>query len=199
MTNNVNITPTRNSGENIAANRLRGAKEEVRPGDLSQGDTSSGRVRQFEPYVPRGAQTVPQGLQNHFSKMGYQLHWVRMTIEGKIDSENLSEVDYKGYEPVDVSEIPENLKRGLQIDDVAGIKGLIVSKDTALFKIPVERYQEIRNYSLRRAQEQLSGVNENIKAAAREHGLEVKLYDESKSVIATGEKARQVKLQDDND
>ncbi len=169
--------------------RLRGARAEVR--------TEKARPRQFEPYRPRGIQDIPPALLNKMTAEGYHLHWVRVTIDGEMDSENLAEVAHKGYEPVQIQDVPENILKTLKISDVAGFKGLIVSKDSALFKIPESRFQEIRKYYQDIADMQLRGVNDQIRQNASVHGLEVKLYDESRSKVSRGENSRQVMAQDD--
>lgn len=169
--------------------KLRGAREEVRPDKVRQ--------KQFEPYRPRGMQEVPPSLRKKLEDEGYHLHWVRITIDGEVDTQNLADVAHKGYEPVDVADVPENILRALQISDVAGFKGLIVSKDSALFKVPQERYEEIREWYRDIAETQLRSVNETIRQNASVHGIEVKLYDESESKVSIGEKARQVMTQED--
>jgi hypothetical protein len=169
--------------------KLRGAHSEVRPEKV--------RERQYEPYRPRGLQDVPPSLKNKMEGEGWHVHWVRVLLEGETDTENLADVAHKGYEPVDVSEVPANILRTLQITDVAGLKGLIVSKDTALFKIPADRYEEIREYYREIADSQLRSVNENIKQNASMHGLTVELHDESKSIVSTGKNARRVMAQED--
>lgn len=169
--------------------KLRGARSEVRP--------ESVRERQYEPYRPRGIQEVPPALLAKMQNEGWHVHWVRVTIDGEVDTENLADVQYKGYEPVDVSDIPENILKSMKISDVAGFKGLVVSKDSALFKIPVERFEEIREYYRNIADSQLRSVNENIRQNASVFGLEVKLYDESETQVATGKNARRVISQED--
>jgi hypothetical protein len=174
---------SRNSG------KLRGAPSEVRPEKV--------REKQYEPYRPRGLQDVPAALQSKLENEGWHVHWVRIMLEGEVDTENLADIAHKGYEPVDVKEVPENILRTLQISDVAGFKGLIVSKDTALFKISTERYQEIRQYYRDIADSQLRGVNETIRQNASMHGITVELYDESKSQVAVGKDSRKVQVQED--
>lgn len=174
---------------NRTGNKLRGAREEVR--------TDTVHTKQFEPYRPRGIQDVPPSLRKKLEAEGYHVHWVRVMLDGKTDTENLAEVAHKGYEPVDVNDIPENVLKTMQVSDVAGFKGLIVSKDSALFKVPQERYDEIREYYRGIADSQLRGVNENIRQNAAIHGLDIKLFDESESKVAVGKNARKVMAQDD--
>jgi hypothetical protein len=183
LTNNENIA-TRTS------NRLRGARSEVRPGEL--------RDSKYEPFRPRGVQEVPAALRKKLELDGYHLRWGRITIQGEVDSENLAELAHKGFEPVYAHEVPENILNLIKVSDVAGFKGLIVSKDSALFKLPKERRDEIRAYFSEIADSQLRGVHQQIRQNAAIHGLDVKLMDESKSEVAYGEKARQVVAQDDN-
>lgn len=181
-----------NAETNIAnrtGNKLRGAISEVRPERVHQ--------KQYEPYRPRGAQDIPTAVKEKLQDDGFHAHWVRITIDGVVDSENLANVYHKGYEPVDVSDIPENVLKTVQITDVAGFKGLIVSKDSALFKIPQERYEEIRKHYRDIADSQLQGANDNIRQNASVHGLEVKLYDESESKVAVGKNSRRVIVQED--
>jgi hypothetical protein len=170
-------------------NKLRGARDEVHPDKVRQ--------KQYEPFRPRGAQEVPPALAQRFANEGYHLHWVRVIIEGDIDTENLADAYHKGYEPVDVADIPDNVLKTLKVSDVAGFKGLIVSKDTGLFKIPQSRYDEIRNYYRGIAESQIQGVHAQIRESAKMHGLDVKLYDESKSTFATGENSKKVAIQQD--
>lgn len=171
--------------------RLRGARSEVR--------TEKVREKQFEPFKPRGSQDIPAALEARMNDAGYTLYWGRILLEGETDSANLADLAYKGYEPVDVSDVPENVKRTLQFDDIAGFRGLIVSKDTALFKIPTERYDEIRNHFRGIADSQIRSVNDAIRDNAKTHGLDVKLYDESESKVAYGKSSRKVVAQDDSD
>lgn len=175
---------------NRTGNKLRGARAEVR--------TDKVRSKQYEPYRPRGGQDIPPAMAEMYEKQGWHLHWCRVLLDGEVDTENLAEIAYKGYEPVDVADIPENIVRTLQLSDVAGFKGLIVSKDTALFMIPQERYEEIREYSRREADDQLRSVNEQIRHNAAVHGLDIKLHDESESRVSVGKNARQVMVQEDN-
>jgi len=178
-----NITINRTDG------KLRGARSEVR--------TDSVRTKQFEPYRPRGSQDIPPQLRKKLEDEGYHVHWIRVLIDGQTDSSNLADVVYKGYEPVDVRDVPENILKTVQISDVAGYKGLIVSKDSALFKIPQERYDEIREFYRKEADGQLRGVNETVRQNAKVHGLDIKLFDESESHVAVGKDSRKVVTQND--
>ncbi len=182
---NANNTAERNSNE-----RLRGARSEVR--------TDKVREKQFEPFRPRGAQEIPAALEKLYADKGYHLHWVRMIVDEKPDTANLADVRHKGYTPLDMTEIPENIKRTLNIGDIAGFSNMITSKDTALWQIPLERYREIRRYYENVADSQIKGVHDQIRESAKMHGLEVKLHDESKSIVSYGKDARKAMVQEDS-
>jgi hypothetical protein len=182
--NETNVVERNSNG------RLRTGRAEVHASDAV-------RTAKYEPYKPRGLTDIDPAIVDMLAKEGFTTRLVRVFIEGSVDTENLLEWTHRGATPVLLSEIPENIAQHLRTSDVGGFKGLIVFKDLALFKIPFERAEQIRKYYEDIAEEQVRGVNDTIRDVAKAHGLQVKLFDESKSEVAVGKNARQVTMQQD--
>lgn len=112
----------------------------------AQGATRGSRPERKKTYErPRNTQ-IPEELQEHFRKTGYEVRPIRYIVAGVEELSYLANRESEGYEFVEVSELPEwYLKRVRQVDTKTR-NGLITVGDCCLMKIDVNLRQSRRDF-----------------------------------------------------
>ena len=85
----------------------------------------------------------PDGDSVRLKDQSYKLRWVRKSVQGRDDPDNIIARRQEGYEPVKPEELENNPYEGL---DAIGKSGVIQRKDTILMKIPEEDVEAKADY-----------------------------------------------------
>jgi hypothetical protein len=113
---------------------------------FAQGATRGSRPERKKTYErPRNTQ-IPQELQDHFRKTGYEVRPIRYIVAGVEELTYLANREGEGYEFVTIQELPEwYLKRVRQVDTKTR-NGLITVGDCCLMKIDMDLRQSRRDH-----------------------------------------------------
>lgn len=106
-------------------------------------ESTEGRTKRKKVYQKTIESTLPEELHQHFKKQGYDLFLVRWTINGEEEYRYLHKIERKGYEFVEVSELPEWYLKGMRLTDTKYKKGLVTIGDLCLMKIDSDLRQSI--------------------------------------------------------
>ena len=166
-------TLTRDSSDKIKSGRELPRDEKV-------------REPSFAPFKPRSKQEIPVEVSKAFLNKGFKLHWTRVSLGGEFDAEQVSESLHRGFVPVEADELPSEFARTLEVRQVQMLGKCLAKIDTVLTKIPVDRYNEIRQYFENEANLQVQSVNQRLKENSAGS-----VINESKSdVVTSTDKAR---------
>lgn len=112
----------------------------------AQGATRGSRPERKKTYERPRLTQVPEELQEHFRKTGYEVRPIRYIVAGVEEITYLANRESEGYEFVTVSELPDwYLKRVRQVDTKTR-NGLIVLGDCCLMKIDVDLRNSRRDH-----------------------------------------------------
>jgi hypothetical protein len=93
---------------------------------------------------------------------GFKYRWIRAEINGTLDNQNVYSKLREGYELVRPENIPEEYRATLPTMDDGKHAGVISVGGLLLAKIPEETVEERNAYYRRRAQEQLTAVDNEM-------------------------------------
>lgn len=112
----------------------------------ANGPTRGSRPERKKTYErPRNTQ-LPEELQEHFRKSGYEVRPIRYIVAGVEELSYLANRESEGYEFVEVSELPDwYLKRIRQVDTKTRT-GLVTTGDLCLMKIDIDLRNSRRDH-----------------------------------------------------
>jgi len=104
---------------------------------------------------------IPDPVQERFNSSGLALRWIRITVRGKDDYQNIGKRQADGWEFVSPDEVPEMLASS----DVRGdgrYAGAICRGDLALAKMPLERAISRQEFYEQRSRDMVRAVNSQL-------------------------------------
>ena len=90
---------------------------------------------------------------------GYKLRWLRMSIQGDADTQNMSRARREGWELVSPEEMPDLAK---DCDSTAA--GMIEFGGLVLAKTPIENWVEMRDYYQNKSDAQSDGIDSALRS-----------------------------------
>jgi hypothetical protein len=111
---------------------------------------------------------------------GYAYRWIRVSMVGQQDAQNVSSKLREGWEPVRIEEQPQFK---MLIDPNSRFKDNIEVAGLLLCKIPTEFMDQRREYFAKKNRAQIESVDNNF---MRENDPRMPLYSEKKSKTSFG-------------
>ena len=74
---------------------------------------------------------IPEEVANRFKEKGLVLRWIRVSLKGQYDDQNVQEKQYEGWEFVRPEDVPE-LSAGFQNQTIGSLGKLVIRGDVAL-------------------------------------------------------------------
>jgi hypothetical protein len=111
---------------------------------------------------------------------GYAYRWIRVSMVGQQDAQNVSSKLREGWEPVRIEEQPQFK---MLIDPNSRFKDNIEVAGLLLCKIPTEFMDQRREYFAKKNRAQIDSVDNNF---MRENDPRMPLYSEKKSKTSFG-------------
>lgn len=140
----------------------------------------SRELEKREPTARKRTWVRPEVLPSPTPETGYTYHWVRVSMRGQDDPQNISMKLREGWEPVKASDHPEIALPGVENDR---FKDNIVMGGLMLCKTPTELVEQ-RNASYEAvAQSQIRSVDNQL---MRENDPRMPLFSERKSTTTFG-------------
>ena len=111
---------------------------------------------------------------------GYAYRWIRVSMVGQSDAQNVSSKLREGWEPVRIEEQPQFK---MLVDPNSRFKDNIEVAGLLLCKIPEELMDQRREYFAKKNRAQIESVDNNF---MRENDPRMPLYSEKKSKTSFG-------------
>ena len=111
---------------------------------------------------------------------GYAYRWIRVSMVGQHDAQNVSSKLREGWEPVRIEEQPQFK---MLVDPNSRFKDNIEVAGLLLCKIPTEFMDQRRDYFAKKNRAQIESVDNNF---MRENDPRMPLYSEKKSKTSFG-------------
>lgn len=147
----------------------------------------------IETYTPPFSYDIPDEVREQFNDKGLHLRWIRVVIENGDDYKNIADRRREGYEPVTITELPEEFRDLFEVKSLgqqasSKYANVVTVGDLALFKIPLAKAQARHRYY-----EQMAANNERAVFSQMEGGNKklnqlLPVSNESTSKVRVGSK-----------
>lgn len=132
---------------------------------------------------------IPSTVVERFKNQGMVLRWLRITIKGNDDIQNVGKRLAEGWEFVTSDEVPEMLSSSV-VRENGRYLGTICRGDLALAKMPKELAKSRQEFYENRSREMVEAVNSQL---MRENNSRMPISNTSRTQVSRG---RQPKFQD---
>lgn len=132
---------------------------------------------------------IPQEVKDRFLDQGLVLRWIRVTVQGRDDIQNVNKRGQDGWSFVDPKEVPE-LVFSSTVKDEGRYAGAICRGDLALAKASKARMEARQAFYERRSAEMMDSVNAQL---GKLQDRRAPISNSSKSTVTKG---RQPQFQD---
>lgn len=113
---------------------------------FEQGATRGSRPERKKTYERVRRTQIPEELQDHFRKTGYEVRPIRYMVTGVEELSYLATRENEGYEFVTVQELPEWFLKSIRQVDTKTRQGLVTIGDTCLMKIDIDLRNSRRDF-----------------------------------------------------
>lgn len=105
---------------------------------------------------------IPVEVIKEFHDNGWHLRFIRFMIDGRPDYRYLARREKEGFELVSLNEIPDWYKDAFSLEDDRHRKGMLVSGDVVLMKLPLEVLESRRQYFANETDAIVKAVDVNV-------------------------------------
>lgn len=117
---------------------------------------------------------------------GFEYRWIRMSMLGQEDANNVSYRVREGWEFVQASELPADYHMPVYEDEKSRFSGVVYSEGLLLAKMPTEMVNQRREYYEGMSQKAQSALDNNIFNDAKKDSRYVKYDSKRESGVSFG-------------
>jgi len=125
---------------------------------------------------------IPPTAIERFKNEGMSLRWIRMTIKGNDDIQNMSKRQAEGWEIVQSEEVPEMLHSSV-VREEGRYSGAVCRGDLALAKMPTDLAESRQEFYEQKSREAVGAVNAQL---MRNSDSRMPISNTSRSRVTTG-------------
>ena len=147
-------------------------------------DRTSETRQETEKYVYEepDALSIPEMVKNRFHSDGMVLRWLRITLSGQDDYQNIGKHMSEGWEFVLPEEVPEMATSSL-VREEGRYKGTVSRGDVALAKLPKYKADARQEHFRKKSQNLMAAVNSQLENAS---DSKMPITNSSKSSVIRG-------------
>jgi len=145
-------------------------------------------VEKIETYTPPSQYDIPIEVREHFENQDMHLRWVRVVLDDKDDYKNVAKRRREGYEPVLISELPEDVRDLFETKSFGAEKkysNIAMVGDLALFKVPLPKAKGRTRYYEQMAIDNEIAQRKQLGGKSKLNKL-LPIIDESRTTVRTG-------------
>ena len=139
---------------------LKMARNTITASRSAESRESSTREMDYE-YREPSLLDIPESVTNRFVDQGMKLRWIRMTIRGQEDYNNIGKKMAEGWEFVGIEEVPE-MQHSSIVKDNGRYEGTVCRGDLALAKMPIRKAENRQRYFENQSREMVDAVNAQL-------------------------------------
>ena len=128
---------------------------------------------------------IPPTATERFKNEGMSLRWIRMTIKGNDDIQNMSKRQAEGWEIVQSEEVPE-MTHSSVVREEGRYSGAVCRGDLALGKMPTDLAESRQEYYENKSREAVQAVNMQL---MNNSDSRMPISNSSRSKVTTGRRA----------
>lgn len=125
---------------------------------------------------------IPTAVTDKFSQQGMSLRWIRVTLKGSDDYNNIGKRMQDGWEFVQAEEVPE-MVHSSYVREEGRYSGAVCRGDLALAKMPTAKAVSRKEFYEKRSDEMMDAVNRQLENASDSR---MPIRNSSKSSVTKG-------------
>ena len=127
---------------------------------------------------------IPDTVRNRFKGEGMSLRWLRITMKGQDDIQNIGKRLAEGWELVNQEEVPEMLMSSV-VREEGRSAGAVCRGDLALGKMPTDLAESRQEFYQNKSREAVQAVNMQLMNSSDSR---MPISNSSRSIVTTGRK-----------
>ena len=125
---------------------------------------------------------IPEEVTNRFKEKGLVLRWIRVSLKGQYDDQNVQEKQYEGWEFVRPEDVPE-MSAGFQNQTIGSLGKLVIRGDVALAANTIQNNDDYKQYVEEFTQSQTDAINRQLMS---KNDPRMPISNNSRSKVTTG-------------
>ena len=125
---------------------------------------------------------VPEEVTNRFKEKGLVLRWIRVSLKGQYDDQNVQEKQFEGWDFVRPEDVPE-LSAGFQNQAVGSLGKLVIRGDVAFATNTIENQEGYKQHVNEFTQSQTDAINRQLMS---KNDPRMPISNNSRSKVTTG-------------
>ena len=144
--------------------------------------TQTTSQRQRGVYEKKNWLKIPEEVTKRFAEKGLTLRWVRVSLKGTYDDQNVQEKQFEGWDFVRPEDVPE-LSAGFQNQSVGSLGKLVIRGDVALATNTIENQEGYKKHVNDFTQSQTDAINRQLMS---KNDPRMPISNNSRSKVTTG-------------
>ena len=141
--------------------------------------------KQRSSYEKKNWLKIPQEVLNRYDQRGLTLRWIRVSLKGSYDDQNVQEKQFEGWDFVRPEDVPE-MSEGFQNQAVGSLGKLVIRGDVALATNSIENNEGYRQHVNEFTQAQTDAINRQLMS---KNDPRMPISNNSRSKVTTGRPA----------
>ena len=125
---------------------------------------------------------IPEDVANRFKEKGLVLRWIRVSLKGQYDDQNVQEKQFEGWDFVRPEDVPE-LSAGFQSQAASSLGNLVIRGDVALAANTIESNDGYKQHVDEFTQSQTDAINRQLMS---KNDPRMPISNNSRSKVTTG-------------
>ena len=138
--------------------------------------------RQRGVYEKKNWLKIPEDVTKRFAEKGLTLRWIRVSLKGTYDDQNVQEKQFEGWDFVRPEDVPE-LSAGFQNQSVGSLGKLVIRGDVALATNTIENQEGYKKHVNDFTQSQTDAINRQLMS---KNDPRMPISNNSRSKVTTG-------------
>ena len=144
--------------------------------------TQTTSQRQRGVYEKKNWLKLPEEVTKRFAEKVLTLRWVRVSLKGTYDDQNVQEKQFEGWDFVRPEDVPE-LSAGFQNQSVGSLGKLVIRGDVALATNTIENQEGYKKHVNDFTQSQTDAINRQLMS---KNDPRMPISNNSRSKVTTG-------------
>lgn len=141
--------------------------------------------KQRSTYERKNWLKIQPEVEARFKDKGLTLRWIRISIKGVYDDQNVQQKQYEGWEFVRPEDVPE-ISAGFQNQEYGNLGQLVVRGDVALAANTIENSENYKKHVEEFTQQQTDAINRQLMS---KNDSRMPISNNSRSKVTTGRPA----------
>ena len=144
--------------------------------------TQTTSQRQRGVYEKKNWLKIPEEVTKRFAEKGLTLRWIRVSLKGTYDDQNVQVKQFEGWDFVRPEDVPE-LSAGFQNQSVGSLGKLVIRGDVALATNTIENQEGYKKHVNDFTQSQTDAINRQLMS---KNDPRMQISNNSRSKVTTG-------------